>query len=159
LYKTTLSLHNDNIFIPPWISFVKITLDSLGMSEYFINQRVDNFDHFKSSIKNRQHDQFYQEWKSTLNVSPKCLVYRVYKRDYCFEEYLVILSASLRKSLCKFRTMNHSMQIEKGRHLGIERNQRLCTLCSKSIIGDEFHYSVKRERNHFQSIVITILIH
>ena len=147
LYKTSLSLHKDNILISPWISFVKRTLDSLGMSEYFVNQRVDNIDHFKASVKKRQDDQFYQEWNSTLNSSPKCLVYRIYKKDYGFEEYLDILPVNLRKLLCKFRTMNHSMPIEKGRHLGIERDQRLCTLCNMNIIGDEFHYLF--ECDHF----------
>ena len=43
--------------------------------------------------------------------------------------------------------MNHSMPIEKGRHFGIERNQRLCTLCNRNIIGDEFHYLF--ECDHF----------
>ena len=32
------------------------------------------------------------------------------------------------------------MPIEKGRHLGIERNKRLCTLCNKNVIDDECHF-------------------
>jgi hypothetical protein len=44
------------------------------------------------------------------------------------------------KYFWKFRTTNHHLPIEKGRHLGIERNLRTGTHCNKNIIGDEFHY-------------------
>ena len=27
-----------------------------------------------------------------------------------------------------------------GRHLGIDRNKRICQLCQSGSIGDEFHY-------------------
>ena len=122
------------------IKLMNRTLDELGMSEYFVNQNVVNVNHFKTVVKNRLQDQFQQQWNSTINNSPKCLVYRMYKNEYCFEKYLDVLPCNLRKVLCKFRTMNHSLPIEKGRYFNIERSQRLCTLCNKDIIGDEYHY-------------------
>ena len=42
--------------------------------------------------------------------------------------------------LFKLRTRNHKLPIECGRWQGIERNRRLCKLCQKQEIGDEFHY-------------------
>lgn len=75
LYRTMLSLHNMNVTQCPWISFVKTTLDELGLSEYFVNQRVENTQHFKSLIKNRLFDQFIQNWSATVNNSATCLVY------------------------------------------------------------------------------------
>ena len=91
-------------------------------------------------MKQRLKDQFLQNWKGTINESSKCLIYRVYKKDFCFEKYLDILPFNLCRILCKFRTMNHLLPIEKGRHLHIERNQRICHLCPKQSLGDEFHY-------------------
>jgi hypothetical protein len=40
----------------------------------------------------------------------------------------------------KFRTSNHKLPIECGRWQNIERNRRLCKLCQKEEICDEFHY-------------------
>ncbi|XP_053395338.1 uncharacterized protein LOC128555792 isoform X1 [Mercenaria mercenaria] len=140
LYKTILHLHNSNIHTSPWISFVKCNLDELGLSEYFINQKVTNLRHFKSLVKTRLQDHFVQNWNNSVDNSHKCLVYRMYKKVHCFEKYLDILPHNLAKTLCKFRTMNHSLPTDKGRHYNIERCERKCTLCDKHSIGDEFHY-------------------
>ena len=64
----------------------------------------------------------------------------MYKNEYRFEDYLDILPSNLSKHLCKFRTMNHSLPIEKGRYFGVERNLRVCVLCNNNLLGDEFHY-------------------
>ena len=32
------------------------------------------------------------------------------------------------------------LPIETGRHIGIDRNFRLCNICKSSDIGDEYHY-------------------
>ena len=42
--------------------------------------------------------------------------------------------------LAKFRTSNHRLPIEKGRHLGLEETDRTCALCGSDSIGDECHY-------------------
>ena len=42
--------------------------------------------------------------------------------------------------LCKFRTTNHKLPIEKGRWSNIPRENRYCELCQKNQIGDEYHY-------------------
>ena len=100
-------------------------------------------------VKTRLYDQFLQDWNSTVSNTSKCLVYRLYKKDFCFEEYLDKLPKSLAFYLCKFRTMNHNMPIEKGRYLGIERNHRLCHLCNSYLLGDEYHYLF--ECTHFSA--------
>ena len=156
LYNTALHLHNNNIVKFPWISFVENVLNELGLSHYFVNQSVDNLDHFKSLVKSRLFDQFLQEWHADILNSPKCLVYRMYKDEFCFEEYLDVLPNNLRTFLCKFRTTNHCMPIEKGRHLNIERNQRICSLCDKNVLGDEFHYLF--ECVNFDALRKTLLI-
>ncbi len=40
----------------------------------------------------------------------------------------------------KFRTLNHKLPIQKGRILGIDRNDRLCGKCNTGDLGDEYHY-------------------
>jgi hypothetical protein len=64
-------------------------------------------------VKLRLQDQFLQDWHSTVDTSSKCLVYRTYKNTHCFEKYLDVLPFDIGKYLCKFRTMNHLLPIEK----------------------------------------------
>ena len=72
--------------------------------------------------------------------SPKCLNYRIFKEELIFEQYLSKLPLKLALELCKYRTCNMNLPIEKGRWINIPRNERLCQLCNVSEIGDEFHY-------------------
>ena len=120
----------NNVVKSPWISFVKTCLDNLGMSECFIEQQVNNVKHFKQVVKTKLYDQFLQEWDDTVFNTSKCSVYRIYKSEHCLEQYFDILPTHLAFYLCKFRTTNHNLPIEKGRHFNIDRNQRFCHLCT-----------------------------
>jgi hypothetical protein len=42
--------------------------------------------------------------------------------------------------LSMFRCGNHRLPIATGRYQGIDKEDRLCPLCSNHQIGDEFHY-------------------
>ena len=50
---------------------------------------------------------------------------------------------------------NHKLPVECGRWQNIERNRRVCVLCQKPEIGDEYHYCMEC---HFLNIKITLLI-
>jgi hypothetical protein len=64
---------------------------------------------------------------------------RIFKTDFKFEEYFDILDEQNYLLLCKFRTTNHKLSIEKGRWSNIPRENRYCELCQKNQIGDEYH--------------------
>ena len=70
----------------------------------------------------------------------KTLIYRCFKETFEFEKYLEILDSKYLLDFFKFRTSNHKLPIECGRWQNIERNRRLCKLCQKHEIGDEFSY-------------------
>ena len=74
-------------------------------------------------------------------------LYRIYKIELKLENYLLCLPKNLAIALCKFRCLNSNLPVEKGRFYGIERANRLCTLCNRQEIGDEFHYLFNC--NHF----------
>ena len=46
------------------------------------------------------------------------------------------------KSLLKFRTRNHKLQIQTGRWAGISLSERKCKLCFNDV-GDEYHYLLR----------------
>ena len=73
-----------------------------------------------------------------MNETERCLNYRLYKKDFNFENYFLPLT--LAKYVYKFRCSSHKLPIEKGRFLNIERNERISHICNKNELGDEFHY-------------------
>ena len=70
----------------------------------------------------------------------KGLNYKIFKDALEYESYFNILEGKDLTTLCRFRTTNHKLPIECGRWSNIQREDRMCTLCSKHEIGDEFHY-------------------
>ncbi len=81
-----------------------------------------------------------QQWNTNICNSAKCLNYRIYKSTFEFEKYLKILPPSLASIMSKFRCLSHKMPIEQGRFFGIIRDNRLCNICNRQELGDEFHY-------------------
>jgi hypothetical protein len=73
-------------------------------------------------------------------ITLKHLIIELFKTDFKFEEYFNILDEQNSLLLCKFRTTNHKLPIEKGRWSNIPRENRYCELCQKNQIGDEYHY-------------------
>ena len=68
------------------------------------------------------------------------MLYRTFKRNFVFENYLTTLSPYNRKLLCKFRTINHTLPIEVGRYSGRPRFTQNCDKCNIDELGDEFHF-------------------
>ena len=63
-----------------------------------------------------------------------------------------VKNVSIRQKVSKFRLSNHRLAIEKGRHEGLQIEQRVCTFCPDRI-EDEAHflfqcptYQILRER-------------
>ena len=122
----------------------------------FGNFRDFNAKWLNISLKQKLCDQFQQQWRSDVfnfpKLKPKC--YKLFKDCFEFENYLNVLADKDLKLLCKFRTGNHRLPIEIGRWQGIERHNRICTLCNSNEIGDEYHYilqcpSLNQERREF----------
>ena len=69
----------------------------------------------------------------------KCLNYRIYKQEHKFELIYNDLPDKYFKSIVNFRLCNTHLPIEKGRWIGLDRNDRKCNLCNQN----EFHYILK----------------
>lgn len=111
-----------------------------GLQYVWQNQNFVNIKWLTATVKQRLKDQFVQIWSNDINCSSRGHVYKILKPNFCFEKYLDILPVKLRKKLIKFRTSNHRLPVETGRWYNIHFNERLCLLCNKGLIGDEFHY-------------------
>ena len=91
-------------------------------------------DKLKLYIRNIFHD----IWKAKLDTSVKGETYKSFKDQMCFESFLVTLDRNSRRTLVKFRTSDHKLLIEEGRHKGIPRENRMCKFCGTEI-EDEQH--------------------
>ena len=140
MYKVLLMWHENNVIHSPWLKHVKSIFDKCGLSHVWMDQWVINSDWLKQSVENRLKDQFIQEWSAQVSTSEKAVNYRIYKSEFKFEEYLKILPVGYSKALCKFRTCNHRLPIERGRYRNIARYERYCELCDDNIVGDEYHF-------------------
>ena len=90
-------------------------------------------------------------WSKSLNknkfvssVGSRSSLYSEVNNEVRFESYLgLITNVNTRVAVTKMRISCHLLPIESGRYKKIPRVQRLCPLCNRSEIGDEFHYLLK----------------
>ena len=141
MYRLTRTLFDKGIYQSPWLCKVKSILDKTGLS-YIWNSDVEliNPTWLKSTLKQTLHDMFIQEWNAEVFNKSSCLNYRIFKSELQLENYLITLTNRDRINLCKFRCGNSKLPIVTGRYQGIERDDRICSLCDRHQLGDEFHY-------------------
>ena len=89
----------------------------------------------------RMVDIFHQKALTSIQRDDaKLRTYSLLKLKPGFENYLSeIKSIKERTALTKFRLSNHLLMIEKGRHKDLDRTERFCPFCPKSI-EDEIHF-------------------
>ena len=103
-------------------------------------------------------DQFIQEWQSRVAENSVCSNYRLFKKKFCFEDYLTYLPSIIRQRGLKFRLSNHKLPNQQRRSLGIPRDERICTVCSSGEVGDEFHYLLNCSNENAGETVLSMLI-
>ena len=129
MYFFLLILHNENIYSSEWITFIIDTLNGCGLSYVWLEQEYMNPEYVKRRVQLTLEDQYLQSWKQSLFDSNKCKFYRIIKKEFKLENYLLLLPYNKQKILTWFRMSNHKLPIEKGRHLGIDVSKRKCPLC------------------------------
>ena len=74
---------------------------------------------------------------------PKLRMYRLFKLNFVEEAYLYLnIPRRLRRGIAKFRTSNHNLEIERGRHANLDYFERLCKYCLSlniQYVEDEYH--------------------
>ena len=132
-----------------WATNIKDLLFRYGFGYAWVAQEVGNENIFLSLFCQRVKDIFTQKWFSDIDSTPKAHHYKYFKSNLAPEYYLSLdISYVYKKMLSNFRCSNHDLMIEKGRHLGIDRQLRICPLCKQkkkkkknlNIIEDEFHF-------------------
>ena len=122
-----------------WASQIKNILDSLGLSNIWINQH--NADIPFNLIKQRILDTYKQSWYSSINNSNRLEMYAGYKHDFEIENYLdFITEKNYKFALTQFRLSSHDLAIERGRYENLNRNERICKFCNSNSVETEYHF-------------------
>ena len=122
-----------------WAYNIKQILDNTGLSYIWMNQNSTETTY--SQIKQRILDIYKQSWYSRINNSHRLESYRLFKFEFELENYLTcIRERKYQISYSKFRLSSHKLAIEQGRHLRIDKHQRLCTNCNMGMIENEYHF-------------------
>ena len=121
----------------PWATNILQKLSEIGMRELFFTKNENSH----SEAYQRMVDIFHQEALASIQRDDaKLRTYGLLKFHPGFENYLSeIKSIKERTALTKFRLSNHQLMIEKGRHRDLDRAERFCPFCPKSI-EDEIHF-------------------
>jgi hypothetical protein len=99
---------------------------------------------------------FITECRIRMDNSSSLTLFRVLKEGLELSVYLMkIDNFKHRQIISKLRMSSHCLNIEYGRHRNIERQNRLCELCDKLTIADEFHFVLECTYvwNIFQDII------
>ena len=84
---------------------------------------------------------FYQNAFAEVNNGGKLRTYALLKTEIGRVGYLdKIRNYNKRRILTKIRLSNHTLMIEKGRHKGLEKEERICPFCAKDNVEDEYHF-------------------
>ena len=140
MYELLLYLHNKDIYSCKWILCIQKILQDVGLNYIWITKTVPNINWLCREVKDRLEMQFVQKWNSDVQVSPKCINYRIFKTEFKIEPYITELQPRSYITLSRFRTTNNRLPIERGRWENVDRLQRFCNLCTGNMLGDEFHY-------------------
>ena len=119
----------------PWPVLTKQHLDSISIRP---ESDVENLHKVAfEKLKEKFHSDSFEEIKSDRS---KLRTYSKFKTETGLEGYLnSVKNIKDRTALSKIRLSNHDLMIEKGRHQGLQENQRHCPFC-KNIVENEHHF-------------------
>ena len=119
-----------------WPQLANECLSQMGIGGRNINESVDKL------AMQRMTDIFHQNAFAEINRNEsKLRTYAKIKKVQGIESYLnTVTNVEKRIHLCKIRLSNHELNIEKGRHRGLEVFERECPLCPGNIVEDEIHF-------------------
>ena len=113
MYRILYAKYTSGEFRSPWLQKIHSILDQCGLGYIWIEHNFTSVRWLSNTVKRILKDQWTQEWNSTINNSVKCYNYRIYKTVFQFENYITDLPFKYWRALCRFRTCNHKLPVER----------------------------------------------
>lgn len=120
-----------------WIKTVEKLLGCFRLTDM-----IDNTLLFKRNTISTIQTKFMDFWHKTIaeDTSNRLIFYKSIKNEFKIEEYLTMPIFQYRKVITKIRCSDHSLEVEKGRHLNIPRENRICKICPLGEMETEHHF-------------------
>ena len=127
-YTTSVSNFNKNNL--SWFGSIDMFKQLLPQLTPHLKSSTSTFKYHCKCILNSYFLEKWYQKKEELSNCGKLDTYCTIKQNFGLEPYLLILRKfEKRKILTKFRISSHNLMIEKGRHYGIPREERICPNC------------------------------
>ena len=138
-----------------------ITIEKL-LNRFNLTDKIGNHKKFKETTKCEIDKAYLEYWNSELSKhdKPRLKFYGEVKDNFKIENYLEIENFQSRKAIAKLRCSDHTLEIERGRHLKIDRERRICRMCDMGAIETEKHFLLEcnkyeQLRNKFNTLEFT----
>ena len=131
------------VFKSKWFKCIRDIFIDLGDIVTYNNQTILQ-DTYVRWARLQLRDVFIGRCMARISSLPKCELYIMFKHTFGAEHYLMALPPDLAVSLCKFRTSNHKLEIERLRYgpNRRHRNERYCSKCTGNELGNEYHHVI-----------------
>ena len=124
-----------------WIDKVRATLSSARETDTWRNQVVTHPRRLIKNIRNRLFAQYRDEWLESMHNMTSLDGYCLYKNTFQTEPYFNIVKDQRHlRAFVSIRLRAHPLEIERGRHYGVPRQDRLCRVCNLNLVEDEKHF-------------------
>ena len=117
------------------------TIQTLNATLLLLNENNPTGHDYCQLAKSHIKGSFSVYWREEIDKQPPRLKFYA-KNKTLFErsKYLDTLQFKDRQQITKLLCSNHKLEVETGRHRNIEREHRLCKVCTLGQIEDENHF-------------------
>lgn len=142
LYRIVLEQYKTRDLPNSWLCTIKTILNETGFPYVWDRQIVSNPKLFEKLLAQTIEDQCSQKLRSQTEDSHKRKQYMHIKEATPWDkkpDYLTKLDYRTAQPILRFRTQNHYLPVESGRHHNVDYLERTCPFCP-GLLGDEYHY-------------------
>ena len=137
VYMITHNLFVRDVYKAKWLCRVKNIVDNYGLSYLWLNQSIIETNQAKQLIHTIIKWVASHNWYTYISTSSMCIMYRLFKKQLDFEEYVLSCNYRERISLKKYRCANSKIPVYNQIYMYATE---LCTLCDPNENGYEYHY-------------------
>ena len=88
MFRLSMELFNTSVYKLPWLANIQSILNKLGLTYIWNGDWTMSPFAFKNLAKQRLKDHYIQFWEETINSKNICSTYKMFKRQFEFENYL-----------------------------------------------------------------------
>ncbi len=120
-----------------WNASFKTTLTDIGLEGHLVNNTEIPIDQLKVGVM----DRLTRDWRHHCATKDKLRTYRTFKNDMRTASHLNCNLPKYERSLIsQLRLGVLPLRIETGRFVGLNEQDRICTLCDNNQVENEAHF-------------------